>query len=53
MSEHKLTEDQHKLINYILAQGVIEERSRISAWVESQELDEEIKSLFLKAINEG
>tara|TARA_B110000977_G_scaffold24658_1_gene30113 strand:+ start:1312 stop:1473 length:162 start_codon:yes stop_codon:yes gene_type:complete len=51
MSESKLTEEQHKLVNYILAQGVIGERERLSTWLKTQDLDEATKELFLNAIN--
>ena len=53
MSENKLTEEQHKLVNFILAQGIVGERERLSAWTKSQDLDEATKELFLEAINGG
>jgi|SaaInl59LU_5_DNA_1037362.scaffolds.fasta_scaffold03729_11 hypothetical protein len=52
MSETKLTEEQHKLVNYILAQGVLGERDRILSLINAEESDTISKENIIKLISE-
>jgi hypothetical protein len=53
MSENKLTEDQQDLVNFILTQGIIAERLRLTEFVNEFEQDSVPKNDILAAINEG
>lgn len=52
MSETKLTEDQHRLVNYILAQGVLGERDRILSLINAEDSDIISKESLIKLISE-
>ena len=57
MSEDKtnasLTEEQHKLVNYLFAQGIMAERQRIVDLLNSLESDTIIVDDFVKLVNDG
>lgn len=49
-SKGELTEAQHQLVNYILAQGIVGERARLEEFVNNFAEDSIPKADILKAI---
>tara|TARA_B110000503_G_scaffold24933_1_gene39288 strand:- start:15158 stop:15325 length:168 start_codon:yes stop_codon:yes gene_type:complete len=50
-NETKLTEEQHKLVNYLLAQGMISERNRVYDLLKEHDSDTINVEDFIKLLN--
>ena len=50
-NETKLTEEQHKLVNYLLAQGMISERNRVHDLLKEHDSDTINVEDFIKLLN--